>query len=30
MFDCKNIYEICTELAKRLGIKKEYTQGRNE
>ncbi|KEI70447.1 DMSO/selenate family reductase complex A subunit [Endozoicomonas elysicola] len=30
MFECKNIYEICTELAKRLGIEKEYTQGRNE
>ena len=30
MFECKNIYEICTGLAKRLGIEKEYTEGRNE
>ncbi|WP_428460010.1 DMSO/selenate family reductase complex A subunit [Photobacterium makurazakiensis] len=30
MFECKNIYEICTELAKRLGIEKEYTEGKTE
>ena len=30
MFECRNIYEICTGLAQRLGIEKEFTSGRNE
>ena len=30
MYDCKTGYEMCTEIAKRLGIEEEFTQGRTQ
>ena len=30
MYECRNIYQICSELSKRLGLENDYTQGRNE
>ncbi len=29
-FDTKSDYQICSEIAERFGIEKEYTEGRNE
>lgn len=29
-FEAKSIYEMCTELAKRLGVEKEFTEGRDQ
>lgn len=29
-FETKSDYQICTEIAERLGVKNEYTEGRNE
>ncbi|MCF8304677.1 MAG: molybdopterin-dependent oxidoreductase [Bacteroidales bacterium] len=29
-YETKSDYQICTEVAERLGVKEEYTQGRNE
>jgi len=28
--ECRNMLDICTELAKRLGIEKEFTEGKSE
>ncbi len=28
-FESRDIYDVCTELAKRFGIEKEFTEGRN-
>ncbi len=30
LFECKGTYQICAELAKRLGVEEEYTEGRTE
>ncbi|MGO1592051.1 MAG: DMSO/selenate family reductase complex A subunit [Ancrocorticia sp.] len=30
LYDCKTGYEMCTEIAKRLGIEEEFTQGRTQ
>ncbi len=30
LYDCKSGYEMCTEIAKRLGIEEEFTQGRTQ
>lgn len=30
LYDCKTIYEMCTELAKRLGVEKEFTEGKSQ
>ena len=30
MYECKGIYEICTEIAKRLGVEQEFTEGRTQ
>jgi anaerobic selenocysteine-containing dehydrogenase len=30
MFECRSVYEICTEVAKRLGIEQEFTEGRTQ
>jgi len=27
-FECRPIYEICTEIAKRMGVEEEFTEGR--
>ncbi|QLK60620.1 molybdopterin-dependent oxidoreductase [Enterobacteriaceae bacterium Kacie_13] len=29
-FECKTIYEMTTELAKRLGVEQKFTEGRNQ
>lgn len=29
LYNCKPIYEVCTELAKRLGVEQEFTEGRS-
>ena len=29
-FEAKSIYEMCTELAKRMGVEKEFTEGRTQ
>lgn len=29
-YECRNILDICTELARRLGLEKEFTEGKNE
>ncbi|KHT62855.1 dimethyl sulfoxide reductase [Photobacterium gaetbulicola] len=29
-FEARGIYEMCTEIAKRLGIEKEFTEGRDQ
>ncbi|MCI1896340.1 MAG: molybdopterin-dependent oxidoreductase [Ancrocorticia sp.] len=30
LYDCKTGYEMCTEIAKRLGIEQKFTQGRTQ
>src|SRR5690625_4020750 len=30
MYDCKGIYEICTEVARRMGVEEEFTEGRTQ
>jgi anaerobic dimethyl sulfoxide reductase subunit A len=30
MFECRGIYEICSEIAKRLGVEQEFTEGRTQ
>ena len=30
LFECKSDYQICTELAERLGVKDAFTEGRSE
>jgi anaerobic dimethyl sulfoxide reductase subunit A len=30
MFECRSIYEMCTEIAKRLGVEREFTEGRTQ
>jgi anaerobic dimethyl sulfoxide reductase subunit A len=30
MYDCMSIYDICSEIAKRLGVEQEFTEGRNQ
>lgn len=30
LYDCKGIYEICTEVAKRMGVEQEFTEGRTQ
>jgi len=30
MFECRTIYEMCTEIAKRLGVEREFTEGRTQ
>lgn len=29
-FECKNIYEICTEVARRMGVEQKFTEGRTQ
>ncbi|MCW1889066.1 hypothetical protein OK016_01880 [Vibrio chagasii] len=29
-FEAKSIHEMCTELAKRMGVEKEFTEGRTQ
>ncbi len=29
-FECKTIYEMTSELAKRLGVEEQFTEGRTE
>ncbi len=29
MFECRNIYDVCTELSKRLGIADKFTEGKS-
>ena len=29
MFECRGLYEVCADLAKRLGVEEAYTEGRN-
>lgn len=28
MFECKHIYEMCTEVARRLGVEEQFTEGK--
>ena len=28
MFECRPVYEMCTEIARRLGVEEEFTEGR--
>jgi anaerobic dimethyl sulfoxide reductase subunit A len=28
MFECRPVYEMCTEIAKRLGVEEQFTEGR--
>ncbi len=30
LFECRPVYEMCTEIAKRLGVEQEFTEGRTE
>ena len=30
LYDCKTVYEMCTELAKRLGVEEEFTEGKSQ
>lgn len=30
LYDCKGIYEICTEVARRMGVEQEFTEGRSQ
>ena len=30
MYDCKTIYEMCTEIADRLGVKEQFTEGKSQ
>ena len=30
LYDCKTIYEMCTELAKRLGVEQLFTEGKSQ
>ena len=30
MYECRGIYEICTEIGKRLGVEQEFTEGRTQ
>jgi anaerobic dimethyl sulfoxide reductase subunit A len=30
MYECRGIYEICSEIAKRLGVEEEFTEGRTQ
>ena len=30
MFECRTIYDMCTEIAKRLGVEREFTEGRTQ
>ncbi|MFF0745516.1 DMSO/selenate family reductase complex A subunit [Streptomyces sp. NPDC004111] len=30
LYDCKPIYEICTGIARKLGVEKEFTEGRTQ
>lgn len=30
MFECKTVYEMCTEIAKRLGVEQKFTEGRSQ
>jgi anaerobic dimethyl sulfoxide reductase subunit A len=30
MYECMSVYEMCTEIAKRLGVEEEYTEGRTQ
>ncbi len=30
LYDCRTVYEMCTELAKRLDIEEEFTEGRTQ
>ncbi len=30
MFECRPIYDMCTDLAERLGVKAQFTEGRNQ
>ena len=30
MFECRSVYDMCTEIAKRLGVEEAYTEGRDQ
>ncbi|MGV8964768.1 MAG: DMSO/selenate family reductase complex A subunit [Cellulomonas sp.] len=30
LFDCKTIYEMCTEIARRLGVETQFTEGKSQ
>lgn len=30
LYDCKTVYEMCSELARRLGVEQEFTEGRTQ
>ena len=30
MFECRSVYDMCTEVAKRLGVEDAYTEGRDQ
>ncbi|MCC7208755.1 MAG: molybdopterin-dependent oxidoreductase, partial [Anaerolineae bacterium] len=30
MFECKSVYEMCAEIAKRLGVEEAFTEGRTQ
>ena len=30
MFECRTVYEMCTEIAKRLGVERQFTEGRTQ
>lgn len=30
MYECKSVYEMCTEIASRLGVEEEFTEGRTQ
>ena len=30
MFECRSVYEMCTEIARRLGVEQDFTEGRTQ
>lgn len=30
LYECKSMYEMCTEIAKRMGVEEEFTEGRTQ
>ena len=30
LYECKGIYEICTEVARRMGVEQQFTEGRSQ
>ena len=30
MFECRSVYEMCTQIARRLGVEEAYTEGRDQ